>query len=233
VAELFLQWRRPRSSRHLSNQLHRKNGKLPCALQWRQKVQARSPNLQRRKNHPRRVATLRRHLHPRPANMQADQRNPNPKLPRRVHRVYNADSRGDVPRSVWEFVFHVLDDYFGRVRKVGHKPDQRALANQSDQPHQSGHICSRDSSRTCNCPRGACADDDATYRHARGPYLRAPEPSRLGNFRCPVSGQICSSGVCREWCEGSGAGTEAGADRRAAKAAQYYRNIDIETGTTR
>lgn len=169
--------------------------------------------------------------------MQADKRNPNPKLPRRVHRVYNADSCGDVPRSVWEFVFHVLDGYFGFVRKVDHKPDQPDIASQptesgiADQPHK----CERHNERNCNCSRGTCADDDCGDASGSytGPRLRAPEPNKYGNFRCPISGQLCSSTICREWCEGSSPSTAVGIDRRSAKAAQYYRNIDVETGVTR
>ena len=167
--------------------------------------------------------------------MHSNSRDPNAQLPSGVHRVHHADKNRDVSRSVWEFVFRILDDYFGRVRKVGHKPDQRAQSSQPDQPTER-HVCRLSPGYTCTCPSGVCAADDATYRYARGPYLpvehrvSAPEPNHLGNFRCPISGQLCSSSVCREWCEGSGSSPEVGHDRRSTKAANYYRNIDHETG---
>lgn len=168
--------------------------------------------------------------------MSTDQRNPNPKLPSRVHGVDHADKSRNVSRSVWEFVFHTLDDYFGFVRKVDHKPDQPNVSDQSAQPCVSceSHKCERHNERNCNCARGTCADDDNGGSEYRGAHnrTRAPEPNQLGNFRCPITGQLCSSSVCKEWCEGSGTGTEIAVDRRSAKAAQYYRNIDSETGAS-
>lgn len=174
--------------------------------------------------------------------MQADKRNPNPKLPSRVHGVDHADKSRNVYGPVWEFIFHTLDDYFGRVRKVDHEPHKSNVANQPAEPGQP-HKCERHNERNCNCASGTCADDDGgagdgnPFEQHRQQYrdqqrIHTPEPNQYGNFRCPVSGQLCSSNVCREWCEGSGSGATLGVDRRSAKAAKYYRNIDSETGAS-
>lgn len=141
-------------------------------------------------------------------------------------------------RSIWQPLVRAVDDYLRLVREIAHKPDEPNVANQPAEPSQP-HRCERHNERNCNCAGGTCADDDGgasdgnPFEQHRQQYrdrIRAPEPNHLGNFRCPISGQLCSSSVCREWCEGSGSGTTAGADRRIAKAADYYRNIDSETG---
>ena len=171
--------------------------------------------------------------------MHSDSRNPDAQLPGRVHRVNHADKGGHVSRPVWEFIFRTLDDYIRHVRKVDGKSDKPHVAGQPAEPGLAAepHKCSRHLERNCNCARGTCADDDGGAgdgnpyeQHREQQRTRAPEPNQYGNFRCPVSGQLCSSTVCREWCEGCGSGTTAGADRRPAQAAQHYRNIDSETG---
>lgn len=174
-----------------------------------------------------------------PAKLPAQHPDTDPKLSSRVHGVDHADHDKRLSQSVWGACLGFVGDVIKHLREVGHQPNQRT---QSGQPGQSGqsHICSRNPHRTCNCAAGACADDDNTYRYARGPYgavllderdrIRAPQPNHLGNFRCPVSGQLCSSSVCREWCEGGGSGTTLGTYRSDAQAAHNNRNIDNETG---
>ncbi len=114
-----------------------------------------------------------------------------------------------MPKSLWQSVIWSLDDKLRFLREICNKPDQRTQPGQPGQPDQR-HVCRLNPGYTCSCPSGVCANDDATYRYARGPYLpveqpgarvRAPKPNHLGNFRCPISGQLCSSTVCREWCE--------------------------------
>lgn len=105
-----------------------------------------------------------------------------------------------MPRSVWQpGVVQRLADYIKQLREVDQQSNEPHVAGKSDQPH----VCPRNPHRTCNCPRGTCADDSESYRFARGPYrIATPKPNELGNFRCPVSGQLCSANICREWCSG-------------------------------
>lgn len=132
-----------------------------------------------------------------------------------VHGKHRADNDEYMPKSVWQpSVVRRLADYIKQLRQVDDESNKRVVARQpgqSAQPEQSSHVCPRHPYRTCNCPAGACADDDATYRYARGPYgavlydelgrVRTPEPNELGNFRCPINGLVCGTDVCRDWCE--------------------------------
>jgi hypothetical protein len=148
----------------------------------------------------------------------------------RVHGGHNAAANEHMPRSVWQpRVVRRLADYIRQLREVDDEPNQRPVASQPSQPTQSQqsgqpHVCTRNPHRTCNCDAGACADDSATYRYARGPFravfldkhgrVLSPEPNRLGNFNCPVDNRACSKDVCPVWCgESSGAGAEIDADR--------------------
>lgn len=214
-----------------------KDGKLSDTLQWEQDLHTfRDMRDPVQSKGVERVVVGSEHMYSRSGDMQADNRDPNPKLPSRVHGVDHADKSRNVSRPVWEFVFHTLGDYIRHVRKVDHKPNKPDVAGQPAQPCVSceSHKCERHNERNCNCARGTCADDDIgdASGNYTGPRLRAPEPNKYGNFRCPITGQLCSSSVCREWCEGSGTGTEIGVDRRYAKAAQYYRNTDSKTGAS-
>jgi hypothetical protein len=131
-------------------------------------------------------------------------------VPSGVHGQHRAAANEHMPRSVWQpGVVRVLADYIKQLRQVDDESNKRPVARQPSESAQSGHVCARNPHRTCNCPAGTCADDDATYRHARGPFvatdpnerIATPEPNKLGDFRCPISGQLCSSTVCRDWCE--------------------------------
>jgi hypothetical protein len=153
-----------------------------------------------------RVGADAKQLHAGPSNLHTEQPAANPKLRGGVRWHDHADPHFNVPEPIWAAFVGKLVNIVKHLRKVGVKSNQSDVPGkpaQPEQPSQSSerHTCTRHPERTCNCPRGACADDDATYKHARGPYLRAPEPNHLGNFRCPVSGQLCSATVCREWCE--------------------------------
>ena len=158
-----------------------------------------------------------------PANMSDKHPDANAVVPGGVHGQHHSVNDEYMPKSVWQSgVVRRLANYIRYVREVDDESNKRPLARQSAQPEQPSqpHVCTRSPHRTCNCDAGVCADDDATYRYARGPFVATspnqriltPKPNHLGNFRCPVSGQLCSSNVCREWCEGSGAGATPDAD---------------------
>jgi hypothetical protein len=129
-----------------------------------------------------------------------------------------------MPKSIWRNgVVRSLADYIRQLREVDDESNQRPVARQSI---ESNHVCTRNPHRTCNCDAGVCADDSATYRYARGPFLAvesiqriaAPKPNELGNFNCPIDNKLCSANVCNGWCKGSGTGATADADRGDAKA---------------
>ena len=124
-------------------------------------------------------------------------------VPSGVHGKYRAAANEHMPRSVWQpGVVRVLADYIKQLRQVDDESNKRPVASQPSEPAQSGHVCTRNPNRTCNCPAGACADDDATYRHARGPYRHAQFTQHAADiYTCPVSGRICLRYECREWCE--------------------------------
>jgi len=168
-----------------------------------------------------------------PANMHREHTNADPKLRGGVRWHDHADPHLHVPQPLWATLVGKLGNIIKHLRQVYFQSDQSNVAGKSAEPEQSSqsderHTCARNPHRTCNCPRGACADDAESYRYARGPFLdtehrvRAPAPNKLGNFRCPVSGKLCSETVCREWCEGSGssggARTETGVGRGNAQA---------------
>jgi hypothetical protein len=139
-----------------------------------------------------------------PSDLPSKHTNTDAQLSGGVHRHHHADQDFHVPEPLWATFVGRLGNLIKHLCKVGHKPDQRAVPSESGEPR---HVCRLNPGYTCTCASGVCANDDATYRHARGPYLpvehgvRAPEPNKYGNFRCPISGQLCSSTVCREWCE--------------------------------
>jgi len=169
------------------------------------------------------------HMHSEPTHMPSGGAKPNTVVSGRVHGRHHPVNDEYMPRSVWvSGVVRRLADYIRQLREVDDESNQRPVASQpgkSAQSEQSRHVCTRNPHRTCNCPSWACADDDATYRYARGPFVATdpgqrvptPKPNHLGNFRCPISGLACSEVVCREWCEGSGPGPEANADRGNAE----------------
>lgn len=110
-------------------------------------------------------------------------------------------------RSLWSALVGRVDDLIQHLREVSHQPDQPNKPRQSDQPGER-HVCRLNAGYTCACPRGACACDDATYRHARGPYIATSagrgddaKPVKHGSHRCPISGQFCAGIECRDWCE--------------------------------
>ena len=148
-----------------------------------------------------------------------------------LHGRDHASNDKYMPRSIWQPLVRAVDDYLRLVREIAHKSDEPNVAGQPPEPGQS-HRCERHNERNCNCTGGTCADDDVGGNEYRGPLLHTPKPNELGNFRCPVSGQLCSEYVCREWCESSSVRSKAKPDRRSTKAAQYYRNIDSETGAS-
>jgi hypothetical protein len=172
-----------------------------------------------------------KHLHSESTNVPSGDAKTDAILSSGVHGKHYPVNDQYLPKSVWQSgVVRRLADYIRYVREVDDESNQRPLArqpSQSTQPEQSRHVCTRNPHRTCNCDAGVCADDAATYRYARGPFLAtnpsqriaAPKPNRLGNFRCPISGQLCSADICREWCEGSGPSPEVNADRGDAEAA--------------
>jgi hypothetical protein len=158
-----------------------------------------------------------------PTNLSDKHTDANAIVPSGVHGGHNAAANELMPKSIWRNgVVRSLADYIRQLREVDDESNQRPVARQPGQSVESNHACTRNPHRTCNCSAGVCADDSATYRYARGPFLSArvavPKPNHLGNFRCPITGQLCSSTNCREWCEGSSTGATADADRGNAKA---------------
>lgn len=164
-----------------------------------------------------------KHLHSESTNMSDKRTDTNSVMSGRVHRLDNAAANEHMPRSVWQpGVVQRLADYIKQLREVDKQSDERAVSNQPDQPGQpefSGHVCTRNPNRTCNCPTGSCADDDSTYRYARGPFgavpidefgrVITPKPNELGNFRCPVNNLACSVDVCSGFClEGGSIGAK-------------------------
>jgi hypothetical protein len=139
-----------------------------------------------------------------------------------IHGQHHSVNDEYVPKSVWQSgVVRRLADYIRHVREVDDQSNQRVVSNkpgestQSQQPGFTRHVCARNPNRTCNCDAGVCADDSATYRYARGPFLstRILASEQPGNFRCPISGSPCAEYQCREWCAGSSARAETDADR--------------------
>ena len=159
-----------------------------------------------------------------PTNMPDKHSDANSGVPSGIHGKHYPVNDEYMPKSIWQpRVVQRLADYIRQLREVDDESNKRPLARQPGQSVESSHVCARNPNRTCNCDAGVCADDDATYRYARGPFVAtrvaAPKPNHLGNFRCPISGQLCSADVCREWCEGSGTSAAPDADRGDAKAA--------------
>ena len=131
-----------------------------------------------------------------------------------VHGQHHPVNDEYMPKSVWQpGVVRRLADYIRHLREVDNE------SNQCAQPGFTRHVCTRNPHRTCNCDAGVCADDAATYRYARGPFLstRILASEQPGSFRCPISGTPCAEYQCREWCAGSGPGAAPNADRGDAK----------------
>lgn len=131
-----------------------------------------------------------------PTDLPSKHADTNPELSGRVRGSDHPAANEQLPRSIWQpGVVKRLADYIKHLREV----DQ-----QSDKPDVAAgpHPCSRYPKRSCNCPAGACADDDATYRYARGPYRYAEFTQHAADlYTCPISGVVCFGAKCREWCE--------------------------------
>jgi len=168
-----------------------------------------------------------------PTNMPDKHSDTNTVVSGGIHGQHHSVNDEYVPKSVWQSgVVRRLADYIRHVREVDDQSNQRVVSNkpgestQSQQPGFTRHVCARNPHRTCNCDAGVCADDAATYRYARGPFLTAessqrvptPKPNHLGNFSCPIDNKLCSSDVCKGWCKSSGLGAETNADRGNAEA---------------
>ena len=134
-----------------------------------------------------------------------------------VHGQHHPVNDEYLPKSVWQpGVVRRLADYIRHLREVDNESNERTV---SHQPGFARHVCTRNPHRTCNCDAGVCADDAATYRYARGPFLstRILASEQPGSFRCPISGTPCAEYQCREWCAGSGTGAAPDPDRGDAK----------------
>ena len=131
-----------------------------------------------------------------PADMSDKHSNPNAELPGGVYGKHHPAANEHMPRSIWQpGVVQRLADYIKHLRQVDHESVQPDISSEQ-------HTCARNPQRTCNCPAGTCADDDATYRHARGPYLHAEYVQHAADlYTCPISGRICLQHDCRDWCE--------------------------------
>jgi hypothetical protein len=148
-----------------------------------------------------------------PTNMPDKHSDTNTVVSGGIHGQHHPVNDEYMPKSIWQSgVVRRLADYIRHVREVDNEPNQRSV---SHQPGFTRHVCARNPHRTCNCDTGVCADDSATYRYARGPFLstRILASEQPGNFRCPISGSPCAEYQCREWCAGSSARAETDADR--------------------
>ncbi len=125
----------------------------------------------------------------------------------RVCGQHHAAANEHMPRSIWQpGVVRRLADYIKHVREVDNQSDKSDKSGEPNKSCVTRHVCTRDSTRTCLCPRGACADDSSTYRNARGPYLyaepaKSAKPTESTVYTCPISGRICLQFNCRDWCE--------------------------------
>lgn len=145
-----------------------------------------------------------------PTNLPGQHAKPDPVVPSRVHWQHHANNDEHMPKSVWAACVGLVGDVVRHLREVGNQPDKRALAGQPDKSCESclsciGHYCPRHAERHCKCAGSDCADDDCGdaigNTIAQQHRVLVPEPNKLGNFRCPITGQLCSSSVCKEWCE--------------------------------
>lgn len=128
-----------------------------------------------------------------PTNMSAQHSDANAQLSGGVHRLDHAAANERMPKSLWQpGVVRRLADYIKHLRQVDQQSDQSYVAGEPD------HVCTRNPHRVCNCARGVCADDDATYRLARNPRCN---PDVDTKHACPISGVACFGAKCRDWCE--------------------------------
>lgn len=135
-----------------------------------------------------------------PTNMPDQHTNPNADVPGGLHGQHHTAANEQLPRSIWQpGVVQRLADYVKHVREVDQQSDKPHVTSQPDQ----SHVCERNPNRVCDCARGVCADDDATYRLARNPRPRCytGNPDLDAKYACPVSGVACFGIKCREWCE--------------------------------
>ena len=137
-----------------------------------------------------------------PTDMPSKHADTNPELSGRVRGTDTPAANEQLPRSIWQpGVVKRLADYIKHVREVDNKPDKPHKSAQPDKSSEP-HRCINIPVRTCHCPDGVCADDPATYRRARGPYRFSEFTQHAADlYTCPISGSICLTIKCREWCE--------------------------------
>lgn len=135
-----------------------------------------------------------------PANMSDKHPDANAVVSGGVHGQHHSVNDEYMPKSVWQpGVVRRLADYIRHLREVDNEPNERAV---SHQPGFARHVCTRNPNRTCNCDAGVCADDAATYRYARGPFLsNRVDAKQSSSYHCPISGTSCAKYECRDWCE--------------------------------
>jgi len=136
-----------------------------------------------------------------PAHMSDKHADANAVMSGGVHGQHHSVNDEYMPKSVWQpGVVRRLADYIRHLREVDNEPNERTV---SHQPGFARHVCTRNPHRTCNCDAGICADDAATYRYARGPFLPAcgVDAKQSSSYHCPISGTPCAKYECRDWCE--------------------------------
>mgnify|MGYP001763915427 CR=1 FL=1 len=142
-------------------------------------------------------------MHTESTNMSNINRIPNSLLPDRLYGEHYPDSFLDMPGSIRTTSMGCVDNFDKHLRKVNNKSDKCDISGESDKSSESNkhsYDCAGSHHAKCDYPH-ACAIPcgcDHTIGTTRGEG--GVNPNHLGNIRCPESGKLCHSSVCRDEC---------------------------------